>query len=91
MSQSEVIDYQGTPEAVGAQLFNDALGPTIEAASKSDVTDQQIARMLAGMLAAIAGIVASNYGAAAAVAMLRGTADNIERAAEAGQIGAVAH
>lgn len=79
-------EYVGTPEEVGAQLFADALGPTIEAAMVSGATPQQGARMLAGMLACLVGTVSENFGAPAAVDMLRGTADNIERAVAAGEL-----
>lgn len=85
--QAETIDYQGPPEEVGALLFSDVMGPTIEAAAKSDATPQQVARMLAGMLAGLAGTVAENFGVEAAAEMLRGTASNLERAAAAGAIG----
>lgn len=78
---SETIDYRGSPEQVGAQLFSDALGPTIEAAGTSDVTPQQLARMLAGMLAALTGTVADNFGPEAAMDMLRGTANLLESSA----------
>lgn len=77
--------YEGKPEEVGAQLFSDVLGPTINAAASS-TEPQKIARMLAGMLAALGGTIAENFGADAAAVMLRGTADNIERAAEDGQL-----
>lgn len=80
-NQTETIDYRGTPEEVGAQLVADALGPTINAAMKSDATPQQVARMLAGMVACLAGIVAENYGAEAAAGMLSGTAENVRASA----------
>lgn len=78
-------DYEGTPEEVGAQLAADALGPTIEAAG-STATPHQVARMMAGMVAYLAGAVAENYGAQAAADMLRGTATNVEQ--NAGGFGA---
>lgn len=83
--------YEGTPEVVGAQLFADALGPTIEAAMVSGATPQQGARMLAGMLACLTGMVSENFGPAAATEMLRGTADNIDKAAAAGEFGNAQH
>lgn len=88
---NEHKEYVGTPEEVGAQLFADALGPTIEAAMVSGATPQQGARMLAGMLACLVGTVSENFGAPAAVGMLRGTADNIDKAVEAGEFGNAKH
>ena len=68
--------YEGTPEEVGAELFMDALGPTINAAMSSQ-TPNQVMRMIAGMTAGMAGLVAENYGPQAAAEMLTGTAANV--------------
>lgn len=75
-----VVTYKGTPEEVGAKLFLDAIGPTMHSAMHdSDVTRQQAARMMAGICAAFTGQMADNFGAEAAIDMLRGTADNLEK------------
>lgn len=75
-------EYTGTPEEVGAELAVDALGPTIVQAMNSNPPGQ-VARMVAGMLAGLAGLIAENYGPQAAVDMLRGTADSVEANASA--------
>lgn len=80
MSNTEKQEYKGTPEEVGGQLLADALGPTIQAVANSDVTQQQLARMFAGMVAVLAGMVAENFTPEAAVEMLRGTADKLTSA-----------
>ena len=67
--------YEGTPEEVGAELLVDALGPTINAAMNAQ-TPNQVMRMIAGMTAGLAGLVAENYGPQAAAEMLTGTAAN---------------
>jgi hypothetical protein len=74
---NQKTDYTGTPEEVGAQLAADALGPTINETTKS-ATDDQVVRMMAGMIAFLAGAVAENFGLEVATGMLRGTAENIE-------------
>ena len=80
LQQSAKQEYSGTPEEVGAQLAVDALGPTIAAAAEHS-TDQQLTRMMAGMIAGLAGIVAANFGPEATLDILRGTAENVERGA----------
>lgn len=72
----EAKEYSGTPEEVGAELLVDALGPTINAAMSSQ-TPNQVMRMIAGMTAGLAGLVAENYGPQAAAEMLTGTANNV--------------
>ena len=78
---NQQTDYTGTPEEVGAQLAADALGPTINETTKS-ATDDQVVRMMAGMIAFLAGAVAENFGPEVATGMLRGTAENIESTTE---------
>jgi len=73
----ETQEYVGKPEEVGGQLLADAIGPAIESVAKSNVTAQQMARMFAGMVAVLAGMVADNFGPEAAAEMLRGTADKL--------------
>jgi cell division protein FtsI/penicillin-binding protein 2 len=77
-TENQPNKYHGTPEEVGAMLFADALGSTIQEAMNSEATANQVARMMAGMVAAMAGTVASNFGPDAAVAMLTGTADAVK-------------
>lgn len=77
----EAREYEGTPEEVGAQLAADALGPTIEAASAT-AAPHQVARMMAGMLAYLAGAVSENFGPKASADMLRGTAEKVEQNAD---------
>lgn len=71
--------YEGSPQEVGAQLFADALGPTIAQAFRESPNPRQAVAMLAGMIAACAGQVTEFVGAQAAIEILRGTADNIEK------------
>lgn len=67
-------DYTGTPEEVGAQIAADALSPTItDVMANHHPSD--VSRMMAGMVAFMAGAVAENFGPEAAEVMLRGTAD----------------
>lgn len=75
---TEKTEYSGTPTEVGAQLAMDALGPTIQAAAQHS-TDQQLVQMMGGMVAAIAGVMADNFGRETAINMLRGIADNAEK------------
>lgn len=77
--------YRGKPEEVGTQLFLDALGPTL-AETMKDHGPEKCARVLAGVLAGYAGLVLENFGPQAAMEMLRGTADNIERSLAPGQV-----
>lgn len=70
-------EYTGTPEEVGGQLLSDALGPTIQSIANGDATQQQLARMFAGMVAVLGGMIAENFGEDAAIDMLRGTADKL--------------
>ena len=78
---NQKTDYTGTPEEVGAQIASDALGPTINETAKS-ATDAQMVRMMAGMIAFLAGAVSENFGPVVATGMLRGTADNLEGTAK---------
>lgn len=71
-------EYTGTPEEVGAQLFVDALGPTIQATANSGATKEQMARLFAGMLAGLSGMLAENFGVDAAIEILRGTTNKLE-------------
>lgn len=75
-TQERKQEYSGTPEEVGAALVVDALAPTIMSAMESQPPGQ-VARMLAGMIGALAGLVAANYGPQAASEMLTGTAANV--------------
>jgi mannose/fructose-specific phosphotransferase system component IIA len=68
--------YEGAPEEVGAEILVDALGPTLNAAINSQ-TPGQVMRMIAGMTAGLAFMVAENYGPQAAAEMLTGTAANV--------------
>jgi hypothetical protein len=81
MTQDSKTDYTGTPEEVGAQLAADALGPTINETAKQ-ATDDQVVRMMAGMIAFLAGAVSENFGPVVAIGMLRGTAENLEGTAK---------
>lgn len=73
---SQDKQYVGTPEEVGAELAIDALGPTIQAAMLQQAPGQ-VARMIAGMVGGLAGLIAENYGPAAAAEILTGTASNV--------------
>lgn len=77
MSTTETQEYVGKPEEVGGQLLADAIGPTIQSVADSDVTPQQLARMFAGMVAVLAGMIAENFGPDAAADMLKGTAEKL--------------
>ncbi|CDN87383.1 hypothetical protein BN948_01805 [Hydrogenophaga intermedia] len=77
-SPNEGHEYAGSPTEVGAQIVADSLGSAIEAANAGGASPQQVAQMLAGAIAAVAGMVATNYGADAAIDMLKGTVENIE-------------
>lgn len=82
--QSQGGVYRGKPEEVGTQLFLDALGPTLGDVMKEH-GPENCARVLAGILAGYAGLVLENFGPQAAMEMLRGTADNIEKSLAPGQ------
>lgn len=77
--QDQPNEYRGAPEEVGAQLFTDAMGPTIQEAVGNGATDKQVVAMFAGMLAALAGMVSDTFGAQAALDMLRGTTERVEQ------------
>lgn len=88
----ETRTYSGSPEEVGTKLFLDAIGPTIHSATKNgDVTTQQVARMMAGILAGYAGMMCDNFSPQAAIEILRGTADRIEKAVAAGEFAGSGH
>lgn len=77
MENTEKQEYTGTPEEVGGQLLADAIGPTIESVANSGVTQQQLARMFAGMVAVLGGMIAENFGEVAAIEILNGTVDKL--------------
>lgn len=62
-------EYTGTPEEVGAHIAMDALAPTLVEVAKT-CTDEQVVRMMAGMLGAITGLVSDNFGPAITLDML---------------------
>ena len=74
----EARKYEGTPQEVGAMLAVDALGPTINQAMDTQPPGQ-VAKMIAGMIAGLVGMVAENYGPDAAHDMLVGTAENLAK------------
>jgi hypothetical protein len=78
MTEQPQTDYTGTPEEVGAQLANDALGPTLNEAMAVHQS-VNVMRMMAGMIAFLSGAYAENFGAEEAEAMLRGTADQVHK------------
>lgn len=77
MENEQRTEYSGTPEEVGGQLLADAIGPTIQAVASASATPQQLARMFAGMVGVLGGMIAENFGEDAAIDMLRGTADKL--------------
>jgi hypothetical protein len=77
MENEQRTEYSGTPEEVGGQLLADAIGPTVQAIANGSATPQQLARMFAGMVAVLGGMIADNFGDDAAIDMLRGTADKL--------------
>lgn len=85
-ANEEITTYTGTAEEVGAQLFADALGPTLQEAMDSTPDKRGVARMYAGMLAGFTGMLSQHFGHQAALDMLRGTADNLEKRVASGEI-----
>jgi hypothetical protein len=78
MTHNIQAEYTGTPEEVGAQLANDALGPTLNEAMAAHQS-VNVMRMMAGMVAFLAGAYAENFGAEECEAMLRCTADQVHK------------
>lgn len=78
--------YTGKPEDVGTQLFMEAIGTTLKDVLKQ-YGPEKCARMYAGVLAGYSGVMLEDFGPQAVIEILRGTADNLERAVAAGELG----
>lgn len=73
-------EYQGNPSDIGCSIFIDCMMPIIKQVSEQpSATAQSMAQFYAGMVAGLAGSIAADFGKDAALEILRGTADNLER------------
>lgn len=81
-TENQPTEYRGTPAEVGAKLFVDSLGPTLQEAANNGATDQQLVGMFGGILAGFTGLLAANFGKDLTLDMLRKTADRLEQSAE---------
>lgn len=70
---------ESTPEEDGGLIFAKAFRAAINAANLKGDERQMIARMMAGAVGYAAGMVAENFGVAASVEMLMGTAALVEK------------
>lgn len=80
MDQSDQREYQGSPEDIGCSIFIDCVMPIIKQVSEQPTaTARAMAQFYAGMVAAMAGSIAADFGKEGALEILRGTADRLER------------
>ena len=80
MEQPTQREYQGNPSDIGCSIFIDCMGPIIKQVSRQpSANSRSMAQFYSGMVAALAGTIAADFGKEAALEIIRGTADNLER------------
>lgn len=81
MEQPTQREYSGSPSDIGCSIFIDLMMPIIEQVGKQpSASAESMAKFYAGMTAALGGCITADFDKATAMEILRGTADNLERA-----------